>query len=106
VVIDFGLWGRDERSALRQAATDRGAIVKMLYFELSAAEQRRRIAQRQAQAPHVSWPMSDEELVAWADKIDIPTPGELDGTEPIDNSPSGFATWDEWRGHRWPPSVP
>ena len=25
VVIDFGLWSRDERSALRQAAADRGA---------------------------------------------------------------------------------
>src|SRR5688572_17466144 len=25
VVIDYGLWGRDERSALRQAAADRGA---------------------------------------------------------------------------------
>ena len=27
VVIDFGLWSRDERSALRQAAADRGARV-------------------------------------------------------------------------------
>jgi predicted kinase len=26
VVIDFGLWGRDERSALRQAAADRGDL--------------------------------------------------------------------------------
>ena len=28
-VIDFGLWGRDERSALRQAAADRGASVEL-----------------------------------------------------------------------------
>ena len=28
VVLD-GLWGRDERSALRQAAADRGAVVEM-----------------------------------------------------------------------------
>src|SRR6478672_9472892 len=42
VVIDFGLWSRDERSALRQAAADRGALVKMLYFEITPAEQRRR----------------------------------------------------------------
>ena len=46
VVIDFGLWGRDERSALRQAAADRGAGVEMHYFEVSAAEQRRRLDQR------------------------------------------------------------
>ncbi|HRD63112.1 MAG TPA: ATP-binding protein, partial [Nocardioides sp.] len=29
VVIDFGLWGRDERSALRRAAADRGAGVEL-----------------------------------------------------------------------------
>jgi predicted kinase len=105
VVIDFGLWGRDERSALRQAASDRGALVEMLYFELTPDEQRRRRDQRQADAPHTTWPMSDDELAEWAASIDIPTSGELDGTEPIDDPPAGFATWDEWRRHRWPPSV-
>ncbi len=105
VVIDYGLWGRDERSALRQAAAALGATVEMLYCELTPAEQRRRLAQRQAQAPHTSWPMSDEELAGWTATIDIPSPGELDGSEPIDDPPSGFATWDEWRSHRWPTSV-
>jgi predicted kinase len=97
--------GRDERSALRQAAADLGAMVEMRYFEVTPAEQRRRLDQRQAEAPHTSWPMSDEELAQWAVNIDIPTPGELDGSEPVDDPPAGFATWDEWRGHRWPPSV-
>ncbi len=105
VVIDYGLWGRDERSALRQAAADLGAMVEMRYFELAAAEQRSRLDQRLAEQSHTTWQMSDEELVAWAGTIDIPTPGELDGSEPIDDPPSGFATWDEWRAHRWPPSV-
>jgi predicted kinase len=104
VVIDYGLWGRDERSALRRAAVDLGAMVEMHYFELTPAEQRRRLDQRQAEAPHTTWPMSDEELAEWAASIDIPTPGELDGSEP-DDAPAGFATWDEWRRHRWPPSV-
>ena len=105
VVIDYGLWSRDERSALRRAAADLGASVRMLYFELAPAEQRRRLDQRQAEAPHTTWPMSDEELAEWAAAIDIPTPGELDGSEPIDDPPAGFATWDEWRWQRWPPSV-
>src|SRR6476659_6005819 len=81
VVIDFGLWGRDERSALRQAAADRGAIVEMRYSEATPAEQRRRLDQRQADAPHTTWPMSDEELAEWEATFDIPTPGELDGSE-------------------------
>src|SRR6478735_8077080 len=38
VVIDYGLWGRDERSALRQAAADRGAEVEMHYVELTRDE--------------------------------------------------------------------
>ena len=105
VVIDYGLWGRDERSALRQAAADRGAVVELRYFELNETEQRRRLAQRQAEAPRTSWPMSDEELAEWAARIDIPTPGELDGSEPVDDPPDGFSTWDEWRRDRWPSSV-
>ena len=103
VVIDFGLWGRDERSALRQAAADLGAAVEMRYFELPPAEQRRRLDRRQAEEPHTTWHMSDEELAEWAAIISIPTQGELDGSEPVDDVPAGFATWDEWRKHRWPP---
>jgi AAA domain len=75
------------------------------YFELSSDEQRRRLDLRQAEAPHTTWPMSDEELAEWAANIDIPTPGELAGTEPIGDPPAGFTTWDEWREHRWPPSI-
>jgi predicted kinase len=105
VVIDYGLWSRDERSALRQAAADRGAMVEMRYFELTPAEQRNRLDQRMAEASHTTWHISDQELVEWAATFDIPTPGELDGGEPIDDPPAGFATWDQWRMHRWPPSV-
>ncbi|MEU7929449.1 ATP-binding protein [Micromonospora sp. NPDC049107] len=104
VVIDFGLWSRDERSALRQAAADLGARVELRYFELTPAEQRVRLDQRQADAPHTTWPMSDEELADWAARMDIPTPGELDGSEPVDDPPAGFATWNDWRADRWPPS--
>ena len=105
VVIDFGLWSRDERSALRQAAADRDAYAKMFYFEASGAEQRRRLDQRQTDAPYSTWPMSDEQLARWARKFQVPTPGELDGSEPIDKPPSGFASWDEWRGYRWRAAV-
>lgn len=104
-VIDFGLWSRQERSALRQAAADLGAIVEMRYFELTPDEQRRRLDRRQAEEPVTTWPMSDKELAEWAASMDVPTPGELDGSEPIDHPPAGFATWDGWRRHRWPPSV-
>src|SRR3712207_5606940 len=90
VVIDYGLWSRDERSSLRQGAADLGARVEMRYFEVTPAEQRRRLDQRQSEAPHPTWPMSDEELARWPSEIDIPTPGELDGSEPIGDPPPGL----------------
>lgn len=105
VVIDFGLWSRDERSALRHAANKLDAAVEMRYFELSPVEQRKRLDQRHAEAPHTTWHMSDEELAEWAAIISVPTPGELDDSEPLDGPPAGFATWQEWRRHRWPASV-
>ena len=105
VVIDFGLWGRDERSALRQAAADLGAAVELRYFELAPAEQRRRLDLRHSEEPHTTWHVSDEELAEWAAIISVPTPGELDGSEPVDTPPAGYPTWEAWRRHRWPPSV-
>ena len=105
VVIDFGLWSRDERCALRQLAADVGASVVIRYFELTPAEQRARLDQRLADAPHETWPMSEQELTDWASRIEVPTPAELDGSEPIGDPPGGCATWREWSASRWPPSV-
>src|SRR5438093_1260519 len=104
VVLDFGLWSRDERSALRQAAADVGASVVMSYFELDPDEQRNRLDQRLAEASHETWPISDKELAEFAVKFDIPTAAELDGSEPVGQPPDGFANWGEWSRHRWPPS--
>ncbi len=106
VVVDFGLWSRDERTALRHAAAERGARVVLVHREVDPAEQRRRLDRRQSEAPGASWPMSDEELRDWAAAMETPSPGELDGSDPVGAPPSGFATWDDWRRHRWPPSVP
>lgn len=105
VVIDFGLWTKHERSALRRAGTDRGADVTLLYCALDPEEQRRRRDRRFAEAPHTTWPISDEELAEWAGRFEVPTPAEIDGSEPIDPPPAGFTTWDDWRAHRWPPSI-
>jgi hypothetical protein len=49
--------------------------------------------------------MTDDELAEWARVIQVPTPGELDGTEPVGDPPEGFATWDGWRHHRWPAAI-
>lgn len=104
VVLDFGLWSRDERSALRQAAADRGASVVMRYFDLAPDERRKRLERRLVEAPHETWPISEEEIAEWAMKFDVPSAAELDGSEDVGEPPDGYANWDEWILHRWPPS--
>lgn len=105
VVIDFGLWSREERSALRWAGADVGAAVQMLYCELPRDEQRRRLDARLAERPQDTWPISDAELDSWATRFDVPTEGELDGNGPIEDPPEGYADWPEWIAERWPPAV-
>jgi predicted kinase len=105
VALDFGLWSRDERSALRHAGDLAGASVVMWYAPITLEEQRSRNDIRLAADPQSTWPMSDEELTSWAGWFDEPTLGELDGTEPIDSPPTGFASWPEWMQHRRPARV-
>ncbi|WP_372440588.1 AAA family ATPase [Cellulomonas dongxiuzhuiae] len=62
VVLDFGLWSRDERSAMRQAAAAVGAAVEIRYLHLEPEEQRRRIDRGMPAEPDASWDMSDDEL--------------------------------------------
>ena len=102
VALDFGLWSREERSALRYAGAEAGAAVVMWYAPISPDDQRRRHDTRLANDPDTTWPISDEELATWATRFVEPTAGELDGTEPIDLPPAGFESWSDWRQHRWP----
>jgi predicted kinase len=106
VVLDFGLWTRDERAALRHAAGEVDAAVVIRSFELPVREQRRRLDERLAEAPHTTWPISEHELTEWAGRFDVPTPAEIDGSEPVGDPPEGFSTWREWIDHRWPPAMP
>jgi len=105
VALDFGLWSRDERSALRYAGEQAGASVVLWYAPITVEEQRERHNTRMSRDPHATWPMSDEELTTWASSFDEPTPGELSGAEPIDSPPVGFSSWLEWMRCRWPARV-
>jgi predicted kinase len=105
VALDFGLWSRDERSALRYAGDEAGASVVMWYAPITSEEQRTRHSVRLSADPHNTWQMSDEELTTWTALFNVPTPGELDGSEPIDPPPAGFASWPEWIQQRWPARV-
>jgi predicted kinase/streptomycin 6-kinase len=102
VVLDFGLWSRDERSALRWLATSAGASCQVIYLPVDKDVQRTRIARRQASAPHETFPMTEADLDKWRKQFQAPDAAELDAGETIPEPPPGWPGWPEWAAHRWP----
>lgn len=101
VVFDFGLWGRDERSALRWIAGTLGVGSQVVYLPIDHEEQRRRISDRFETTPHETFHMSDPELEQWRAQFQAPDEEELRGTH-IPPVPSGHPTWSQWASQRWP----
>ena len=88
VVLDFGLWGRDERSALRWLARSAGAACQVIYLPVDKDVQLARIAHRQATAPHQTFPMSEADVDQWRKQFQVPDAAELGGGE-IPGPPAG-----------------
>jgi predicted kinase len=101
VVLDFGLWGRDERSALRWLARSAGASCRVVYLPVDKEVQLARIAHRQATAPHQTFPMSEADVDAWRGQFQVPDAAELAGGE-IPGPPAGWPGWLEWAVGHWP----
>jgi streptomycin 6-kinase len=101
VVLDFGLWGRDERSALRWLATSAGASCQVVYLPVDRDVQRARIAHRQATAPHTTFPMTEADIDRWREQFQVPDAAELGGGD-IPGPPSDWPGWPEWAADRWP----
>lgn len=101
VVLDFGLWSRDERSALRWLAASAGASCQVVYLPVDADVQLARIAQRQATAPRTTFPMTRADLDAWRRRFQPPDAAELGG-EAVPGPPPGWPSWPRWAADRWP----
>lgn len=101
VVLDFGFWGRDERSALRAIAASVGAAAQVVYLPVEHEEQRRRVRDRADTAAHTALPMTQAELVAWRAQFQEPDEAELRGAA-IPSVPEGYRTWSHWASQRWP----
>jgi len=101
VVLDYGLWGRDERSALRWLARSAGAACQVVYLPVDKDVQLARIAHRQETTPHQTFPMSEADVDAWREQFQVPDAAELDGGE-IPAPPAGWPGWPEWAVDHWP----
>lgn len=101
VVLDYGLWARDERSALRWLARAEGAASRVVYLPVDRDVQLVRIAHRQETTPHQTFPMSEADVDAWREQFQEPDAAELAGGE-IPPAPAGWSGWPEWASAHWP----
>ena len=101
VVLDYGLWDRDERSALRWLARSAGAACQVVYLPVDKNVQLARITHRQETAPHETFPMSEADVDAWREQFQVPDAAELDGAE-IPAPPAGWPGWPQWAAGHWP----
>jgi predicted kinase len=101
VVLDYGLWGRDERSALRWLAQSAGAACQVVYLPVDRDVQLARIAHRQATTPEQTFPMSEADVDQWRQQVQVPDAAELGGGE-IPVPPAGWPGWPEWAVDHWP----
>jgi predicted kinase len=101
VVLDYGLWGRDERSALRWLARSAGAACQVVYLPVDKDVQLARIAHRQEATPHQTFPMTEAEVDAWREQFQVPDAAELESGE-IPAPPAGWPGWPEWAADHWP----
>ncbi|GAB3960985.1 AAA family ATPase [Actinoallomurus acanthiterrae] len=63
VVVDYGCWSRDERSAIRWLAEAEDACFRMVYLPVNDETQRARIAHRWSTAPDETFPMTEADIL-------------------------------------------
>jgi predicted kinase len=104
VVLDFGVWSKDERSALRFLAAEVGASCDLLYLPVSEREQRRRLEARLQDVSATAFELELDDLRRFRAQFEEPDKDELVGGDsaPV---PAGYASWSAWAEQRWPTSM-
>ena len=101
VILDFGLWSRDERSALRWMASSVGASCEIVYLPVEREVQWSRIQNRWKDTPEQTFPMAETELDSWKQHFQVPDADELSGSfRPP--PPPGDDSWFDWATRFWP----
>lgn len=104
VVLDFGVWSKDERSALRSLAADAGAECALVYLPVDPDEQWRRVSARLTSTPESTFEIGPDDLAEYRAVFCEPDLDELLATR-LDQPPAGYSTWAVWAAERWPSSM-
>jgi predicted kinase len=105
VVLDFGVWAKDERSALRALASSVGATSQLVYLQVDEEEQWRRVQARPVTGATTTFEMTHADLERWRQIFQPPDADELETVE-IGPPPEGFDSWEAWVAQWWPSSLP
>ena len=105
VVLDFGVWAKVERSALRALAASVGATSELVYLPVDEDEQWRRVQAHSPSDAASRFEMTKAELERWRHAFQPPDATELDCAD-IDPPPTGFDSWEAWVAEWWPTSLP
>jgi predicted kinase len=77
VVLDFGLWARDERDEMRLVARELGVGVELHFLDVPPDELWRRIEARNSAPPWDAEPISRAHLDEWLASFEAPDAEEL-----------------------------
>jgi predicted kinase len=77
VILDFGLWAKDERDEMRSVARGLGVGVELHYLDVTTDELWRRIEARNSEPPWSSHPISRSHLEEWAALFEAPDAAEV-----------------------------
>ena len=104
VVLDFGVWARVERSALRALAASVGATCELVHLDVDLDEQWRRVQARSHTAAETTFAMTKADLEGWRQRFEPPDAAELAGAD-LDPPPPGFESWEAWVEQWWPTAL-
>ncbi|MFG2867351.1 AAA family ATPase [Streptomyces sp. NPDC048338] len=99
VVVDFGCWSRDERSAIRWLVEAEDACFRMIYLPVDEETQRARLAHRWATAAGETFPVTETDILHGRAHFEEPDAAELAGRAASDRP---FGGWRAWAADRWP----
>jgi predicted kinase len=101
VVLDFGCWAKDERSALRWLTQREGGSFQLVYMPIERRAQLERIGGRWIRTPHETFAMTAADLDRWREVFEVPDAAEL-GDQAVQDPPAGWSSWLDWAQDHWP----
>ena len=81
VILDYGLWAREEREDYRLRAKQLGAGSEVHYLNVPEAELLRRLKERNSRPSQESFLIAEEAMKPWIAFFQKPTPDELERRE-------------------------